>query len=94
MTRVISRVRNTLTDMLNTPSPSFLEAVFNGVHADPATPTADHGAAVRPCSRIDRLRSQRRDLAAALRADAGQPERELTVWPPAVNHRIEPCQAC
>lgn len=92
MTRIVHRIRSVVTGIVSPPNPSLLDAVFNGVHSDPATPSADHGAAVRAGTRIDRLRSQRRDLAAALRSDAGTPEQELTIWPPA--SRSEPCQTC
>jgi hypothetical protein len=94
MTRFISRITTAITGIIKPAGPSFLDAAFNGVRSDPASPTADHGAAVRPGSPIDRLRSQRRDIAAALLSDAGQPDQELSVWPPAANHRIEPCRAC
>ena len=93
MTRIISRIRSTIAGIVRPPSPSLFDAAFHGAHHDPAAPTTDHGAAVKAGSPIDRLRSQRRDLAAALRAGAGQPERELMAWPPVIP-RPEPCRAC
>lgn len=92
MTPVIHRIRSIVASIVRPPSPSLVDAVFNGAHFDPPTPTTDHGPAIKAGSRIDRLRSQRSDLAAALRSDDGAPERELTIWPPAA--RREPCRAC
>ena len=93
MTRIISRIRSTIAGIVRPPSPSLFDAALRGAHNDPAIPAVDHGAAVKAGSPIDRLRSQRRDLAAALRAGAGQPERELTAWPPVIPCP-EPCRAC
>ena len=93
MTRFISRIRSAVAGIVRPPSPSLLDAAFHGAHADPAGPSADRGAAVKPGSPVDRLRSQRRDLAAALRADPTAPEHELTTWPPALA-KVESCTAC
>ena len=88
---VFDRVRSILVDILRPPSPSLLDAVFRAVHADAAGPIAD--AAPHAGSRIDRLRPQRRDLAAALGADPAAPQDELTTWPPA-SGPPGACQGC
>jgi len=93
MTRITDRIRTIARRIVSPPSPSLLDAVFRAVHAEAAAPTADHGAAVKAGSQIDRLRSQRRDLTAALRADPSAPEDELTTWPPASGPRGA-CQNC
>jgi len=93
MAQIFHRIRTLTAGVVHPPSPSLLDAVFSGGHADHVTPTADHGAVVRAGAPTYRLRPQRRDLAAALRADPAAPEHELTTWPPAAGPRGV-CQGC
>lgn len=93
MTQIIHRIRTLVAGIVSPASPSFLDAVFNGVRSDTATPSGDHGALARAGAPTHRLRLHRRDLAAALRADPAAPEHELTTWPPA-SHGREARQGC
>lgn len=93
MTHIVHRIRTTIATIVRLPSPSVLDAVFGGAHADPDMPIGDRGAPVRAGAPTHRLRPQRRDLAAALRADPAAPEHELTTWPPA-SHGRGACQVC
>ncbi len=90
MSELLRRIRPTILAILRPTGRPLIDVVFGGAHVDPAV--ADHGGAVKAGSRTARLRPQRRDLAAALRADTAAPEDELTTWPPAAQSR--PCRAC
>lgn len=87
MARIIHRIGTLVAGVVRPPSPSFLDAVFNGNRSNSAAPTGEHGPLVRAGAQTHRLRPQRRDLAAALRADPAAPEHELTTWPPASHGR-------
>lgn len=93
MPRLIPRIRSTLAGIVRPTGHSLVHAIFGGAHADRDAQAVDHGAATKPGTRTDRLRPQRHDLSAALRADPTAPEHELTTWPPAAAE-ADPCRAC
>ena len=90
--RVAARLAVRLAVLLS-PTRPFVDAAFDGGHHDGASTPTEPGAAVQAGARTDRIRWQRPDLIAALRADAGAPEQELTIWPPVSTGRGA-CQGC